>query len=191
MMKNSSHSMDRKTFMKEGARALFGAISFAVESVKKEVRGREHIRPPGAVGESDFLEKCNLCDKCIEACPHDVIEHLNVEGPGRGTPVIVPEDAPCYLCDPPVCSQVCPEDALLPIEMNEIMLGSAIINEATCLAHAGVDRNCDYCYDRCPLQGRAITFDRGPHISKTNCNGCGICAYYCVSNPKSVKIIPI
>ncbi|HJM82483.1 MAG TPA: 4Fe-4S dicluster domain-containing protein [Nitrospinota bacterium] len=189
-MKNSEANMDRKTFLKESFQSIIGAVAGTIEGVSEEFRGREHIRPPGAVTESDFRTKCTLCNECIEACPYNAIQKLMEKGPAQGTPVIIPEDVPCYLCDPPVCSQACPDGALLSVKTKDIRIGVAVINKSTCFAHQGVDKNCDYCYDRCPLHDKAIFFSKGPSVVEGYCVGCGICAYFCVSNPKSIKVFP-
>ena len=49
------------------------------------------LRPPGAVDEAVFLERCTKCSDCIEACPHDAI----VVDPRDGTPVLFADQMPC------------------------------------------------------------------------------------------------
>lgn len=204
-----------RAFLKSVSYAVENKVE-AIESIDK----RKYIRPPGAVDESLFMTLCNLCGKCWEACPHRAIkrvggddENMDSHLPlmdwetapsekkksGGGddgnlaadTPVIIPEIAPCYLCDPPVCSQVCEEGALAPVKTDEIKIGIAMVNQAACFAHQGIDQNCDYCYDRCPLKDKAIIFKKGPEIQEEFCTGCGICEFFCVSTPKAIKISPV
>ena len=60
------------------------------------------LRPPGAVSEALFLERCTQCGDCNKACPHDaIVPHAD------GTPVIYPDQMPCYLCDDVPCIAAC------------------------------------------------------------------------------------
>lgn len=183
--------IDRKTFLRMGYRAIVRAVSSVVERGMDALNKRDSIRPPGAVDEASFIVLCNLCGECWDACPYDAIVQAGENGMGSGTPVIIPSNTPCYLCDPPVCSRVCPEGALKPVDTREIKIGLAVVEKDSCLAYQGIDLNCDYCYDRCPLKDRAIAFDRGPVIDDGVCTGCGVCEYYCVSNPKAIRISPL
>lgn len=188
----SKEVINRKTFLKMGYGAFLDAVSSVFDKGMAALNKRPHIRPPGAVEESAFMTLCNICGKCWEGCPHGAIKQAEDDGGlAGGTPVIVPRDVPCYLCAPPVCSQVCPEGALKPITSSDIRIGIARVSNATCLAHQGIDRNCNYCYDRCPLKDKAIVFKNGPFVSKEFCTGCGICEFFCVSNPKSIVVSPV
>src|SRR6185436_15682414 len=51
------------------------------------------LRPPGAVAESLFLERCTRCSDCAKACPYESIAFH----PLTGTPVIFADQIPCYL----------------------------------------------------------------------------------------------
>lgn len=95
------------------------------------------------------------------------------------------------MCDPPVCSQVCDEGALKPVEMEKIRLGTAVVKRSACLAYSKTIPDCDYCYDRCPLKDKAIVYENGPVIKEEHCAGCGVCEYYCISSPKAVTISTI
>jgi len=107
--------------------------------------------------------------------------------PPTSSPVALADASAPKSRDPPVCSEVCEEGALLPVRVEDIKIGVARFKVSTCLAAQGIDRSCDYCYDRCPLKDKAITFDKGPVVNEENCAGCGVCEYFCVSNPKSIK----
>ena len=183
-------NIDRKTFIKEGIRSVVKGVSSVVGNNKTIAEQKRYLRPPGAIEESAFVAACTHCDKCFVACPHSALKPLVENGAATGTPVIIPEETPCYLCDPVVCSYSCPESAIKPVAVADISIGVAVVKSETCFAAQGMDPSCNYCFDRCPLKGNAITFDRGPVIENEHCTGCGICAYYCVSSPKSIKIYP-
>ncbi len=167
---------------------MLRSFSAGVEMTKPK---KDPLRPPGAVEDSLFTALCNLCGKCWEACPYGAIKQTGKGYSAPGFPVIIPEEGPCHLCDSPACSQVCDEGALKPVEKEKIKLGVAIVNTGTCLAYSKTIPDCDYCYDRCPLKDKAIFYNSGPVIKKECCAGCGICEYYCISNPKAVKVSPI
>ncbi len=179
--------IDRKHFLKEGYLVFLRSLSHETKEVNSK---KGPIRPPGAVEESKFLSLCNLCGKCWEACTYGAIKQAGKGHRPPGFPVIIPNEGPCYLCDPPVCSQVCDEGALLPIEKEEIWLGTATVKRSACLAYSKTIPDCDYCYDRCPLKDKAIVYENGPVIKEAHCAGCGVCEYYCISTPKAVEIYP-
>lgn len=182
--------INRKTFFREGFKSILKEIASTVESEADENGGSMWLRPPGAIEESAFVTACTHCDKCFAACPHGAIKPLGNDGAATGSPVIIPQETPCYLCDPVVCSYVCPEGAIEPITTADISIGVAVVKNETCFAALGMDPSCNYCFDRCPLKDKAIKFNGGPIIQEESCTGCGICAYYCVSNPKSIIISP-
>lgn len=191
-MPDREKKIDRKTFLRMGYHAILKAVSTVVEGGMNILNRRRFIRPPGAVEESVFLALCDLCGKCWEACPHWAIRQVEGGGLEDGTPAIFPAKAPCYLCDPPECSRVCPKGALEPLRSrDEIKIGIAIVRKGLCLAYRGIDKGCDYCYDRCPLKDKAITFNTGPVVIEDACSGCGICEFFCVSNPKAITISPL
>jgi len=59
-----------------------------------------------------------------------------------------------------------------------------------CWAAAGIDPGCDYCHDRCPRKGLAVTLRRGagPVFDAAHCTGCGVCVHYCPSTPKALTL---
>jgi ferredoxin-type protein NapG len=90
---------------------------------------RRYIRPPGALKEKEFLALCTKCDECVKACPHYSIGKLNKDFDiADGTPIIVPEETPCYLCEGLPCIGACKEGALVEVKSNEdVAMGKAYI----------------------------------------------------------------
>ena len=70
------------------------------------------LRPPGAASESIFLDRCTRCGDCIKACPYQAI----AVHPANGSPILFPNQTPCYLCEDFPCITACGTDALSPIE---------------------------------------------------------------------------
>ena len=64
------------------------------------------LRPPGAVEESLFLERCTKCGDCVKACPYGSITLSQRDG----TPEIFPDQHPCYLCHDFPCIASCGTD---------------------------------------------------------------------------------
>jgi ferredoxin len=67
-------------------------------------------RPPGAVDEAEFKKICTGCDKCMIACPVNVIM---IEDRESRLPIIYPEKDPCIHCDDTPCIAACPTGALI------------------------------------------------------------------------------
>lgn len=181
--------IDRKTFLRQGLFLLFKPLAGAIEE-KVQNMSPGVIRPPGALPELEFLAECTKCDLCMKACHQGAIKLADESrGLAIGTPIIVPRETPCYLCDDMVCITACPTRALQPIEKPAVRMGLAVINTSACLAYRGQD--CDYCHARCPFPDVAIYMKEGkPVVVADKCTGCGICEYYCVTTRPSIAIMP-
>ncbi len=144
------------------------------------------LRPPGAVEEDLFRERCTQCGDCIDACPHDAIEQLAVQE----TPGIFPGEAPCQLCDGFPCIQACETDALVPIKnFYEVRMGIAKVSQKVCTAGNG----CNACVPKCPTGAIAMDFSAFiVDVDAGLCVGCGICQYICgtVNDRSAVRIVP-
>ena len=143
------------------------------------------LRPPGAVGEALFLERCTKCNDCVKACPHDsIVLHSD------GTPVIFPDEVPCYLCDDTPCIGACATEALLPVAATEdVRMGVAVVNHRLCTAGQG----CHACVSKCPTDALAMDFnDQRLVVTGERCVGCGVCEHICrtVNDHIAVRITP-
>ena len=84
---------------------------------------------------------------------------------------------------------VCPSGALVPVRRaTEVQMGVAVIDAARCLPHRG--EKCSVCLDRCPIQGALRLDDKGRPVVQDTCTGCGICEYYCPTEPTSIRVRP-
>ena len=144
------------------------------------------LRPPGAVDEALFLERCTKCGDCTKACPYGSITfHLQ-----NGTPVIFADQTPCYLCEDVPCIAACATEALLPVEGREqIRMGLAAISHQVCTAGQG----CHACASKCPTDALSMDFDRQRLVVTTErCVGCGLCEQVCrtVNDHVAIRVTP-
>jgi MauM/NapG family ferredoxin protein len=150
----------------------------------------EFLRPPGAAPEPTFLDRCDRCGDCREACPYDVILPLGpAYGDAEGTPALLPRGGPCRLCADVPCARACPTGALKEVPPEAARMGVARIDPQRCWAHQG--QPCDYCVTECPL-GEAVLrmLDGHPEIIEDRCAGCGMCLYICTATPPAIQIRP-
>ncbi len=201
-MKDEIIDRGRREFFKETFSAIGNTISEIVRSkvdtISKhnpntKLRTRRYIRPPGAVHEKEFLALCTRCDECLKACPHYSIRKLNKDFDiSDGTPIIVPEETPCFLCEDFPCIKACKEGALVEVTDKEaVKMGKAYINESNCMAW-GV-QFCEQCVRNCPIPGAIYQDENRPIVDREKCVGCGICENVCntVNQPIAIKVVPL
>lgn len=151
---------------------------------------RAWFRPPGAIRESEFLEMCSTCRKCVDVCPeYCIVPAQSHMGAPLGTPILFPNDAACTLCSK--CMDVCPSGALLPIPVEFVRIGLAYISEQTCIAYT--HEHCSSCHEACPVVPNAIKFPEdyfatSPWVDVDACTGCGLCVKPCPTGPKSIEV---
>ncbi|HUT77915.1 MAG TPA: 4Fe-4S binding protein, partial [Polyangia bacterium] len=133
--------------------------------------GRPHpdcIRPPGALGEDQFLSRCIRCGQCIKICPnnalHPALHEAGIEG--LWTPILVPRTG---YCEPSctLCTQVCPTAALRRVTEAQktgkdaaemVRIGTAFFDQGRCLPWA-MGTPCTVCEEFCPTSPKAIWFE--------------------------------
>ena len=203
-------SASRRRFLSDAARTV-GACALAGSALAYLARDAralpaEAIRPPGALGEDDFLSACIRCGLCARDCPYDTLRlaELGEDGPATGTPYFTARDVPCEMCDDIPCVAACPTGALEKSldRIDDAKMGVAVlVDQENCLNFLGL--RCDVCYRVCPLIDEAITLETShnarsghhaifaPTVYAEACTGCGKCEHSCVLPEAAIKVLPM
>ena len=178
--------------------ALLGiiAVPFFRFSPSSRRASSKLIRPPGALSEEKFLQKCVRCGECMKVCPTNALQPaLSEAGPeGLWTPMLVPKIGYCeYYCS--LCSQVCPTGAIKELTVEEkikVVIGTAWVDKNRCIPYS-MGTPCIVCEEHCPTSPKAIKLvntevklpdgtiktPAGPVMITDLCIGCGICENKC------------
>ncbi len=189
--------LGKRAMLASGAGGLAALLAFRLSpQAQARTYNKDLIRPPGARGEREFLQRCIQCGLCMRVCPTNGLQPTLFEAGIEGiwTPRLDPQIGYCaYECN--LCGQVCPTQAIQPLSMEEkqkVKLGLASIDTSRCLPYA-YGRDCIVCEEHCPLPTKAIYFIEAqvpmrdgsvktvkqPHVDPSLCIGCGICENKC------------
>lgn len=156
------------------------------------------IRPPGAVPESLFLDRCIRCGECMKACTTNTLQPslLDAGLEGLWTPRLELRYAPCeQRCN--VCGQVCPTGAIRALTLAErqhAKIGTAVLYRDRCLVWEQ-DKLCLICDEQCPydaIEFRIVEGQRRPFVLEDRCNGCGVCEHKCpVQGQAAIVVTPM
>ncbi len=182
--------LQRRQFFTE---IFTSATDLVKELAKEKVGNRKYLRPPGAVQELAFITLCTRCDECIKVCPHTAIRGAGPDmGLALGSPIIIPKEKPCYLCDDFPCIKACKDGALImPEKKEEVRMGLAILEKEKCISGGFI--NCQSCIIACPITGAVEMVEGKPVINEKLCTGCGLCENACltVNNTCAIKVAPL
>lgn len=142
------------------------------------------VRPPGALREDLFLQRCTRCGKCATVCPTGAVTLADLSYGWRleGTPVVT---GMCQMLKCSRCSEVCPTGALVRFDRRRADIGTAAIDRSKCVAWPdakpdGQTQACLLCQEVCPVpQTITYTDHVKPVIDEEKCIGCGVCKYAC------------
>lgn len=191
----SDPAFGRRTFLRRSLVSFGSTVQEFVKHrdaprIKKETQNPSPsktgwLRPPGAVSNEEFFERCTKCGDCLSACSYKAIQ----ESEEDGTPVIFAEETACHLCEDLPCIAACETDALMPIPgIHMVEMGVAVVTSSLCTAGNG----CNSCVSKCPVQ--ALSMDFGSFCVKVDgnrCVGCGLCQYVCrtVNDRVAIRVI--
>ncbi len=146
-----------------GAGALFLPSARIADSLDVNYHSKV-IRPPGAVEERAFLERCIRCAECMKVCPNNALHPAFLEAGIEGiwTPILIARIGYCeHSCV--LCGQVCPTGAIQKITEKEklgigvppIKIGTAFYDQGRCLPWS-MQTPCIVCEEFCPTSPKAI-----------------------------------
>jgi len=164
-----------------------------------KTRPVRYVRPPGALPEDQFLDRCLRCGVCLKACLTNALQPTGFETGWERlyTPRLVPRVGGCERnCN--LCGQTCPSGAIRPLDLEEksfAKMGTAAILKERCLAWEQ-NKLCLICAEVCPFH--AIDFHevtdpegtfRKPFVEEELCTGCGLCEEKCPVTGDSAIIV--
>ncbi len=174
----------RRQFLFGGFRKI-GEVKDAITQSK--IKRSEHIiRPPGAIPESEFIEKCEKdCFRCLAACPTYVIQKVaDLTSPAYRTAYIDSHISGCSFCQDFPCVAACTYGALAsdikPLGVAKVL--------ASCITKQG--EFCEICMSSCPEHHQSIAKNRNGvlQIDSERCVGCGKCVSACFLVPKAIAV---
>ena len=203
-----------KTSEKGITRAQFlvyitGALAFISGAPKLFAGSRSPatrvIRPPAALPEEKFVQRCIRCGNCMKVCPTNVLQPALFESglSGVWTPRFDTNIGYCeYKCN--LCGSVCPTAAIESLTIEQKMgtkMGVAEIDQRLCLPWAK-GTECIVCEEHCPVADKAIKLVETknkdgavlklPSVDPYLCVGCAICEFKCPVTPvKAIKVKPL
>ncbi|MDR1527356.1 MAG: 4Fe-4S binding protein [Dysgonamonadaceae bacterium] len=157
------------------------------------------ITPPGSRSLKRFKEKCTACHLCITHCPMQILKPagFNFGWEYAFKPHLVfYENAFCnYNCT--ICTQICPNRAIEPLELPEkqtTQIGIAQFDVNLCVVYVD-NTSCGACAEHCPVKAVRMEPYQGsltlPHMYPELCVGCGGCESICPVRPvKAIHVLP-
>ena len=176
-----------------------GAHSLLRLSSRGDIWEGNCIRPPGAIPEPSFLDRCIRCGQCMKACPTNGLQPTWLAAGPEGifSPILVARRGPCEP-DCNVCGHVCPTRAIrdLPLaEKHWAKIGTAVVLQYRCIAWAE-SRRCMVCQESCPYGAVNIIQKEGlsvpvPVVNSSRCYGCGYCEQHCPVRVPAIIVQPL
>lgn len=200
--------LDRRGFLGSAVRAACGtaAVALGLGVLTRQASGlpADHLRPPGALAEDDFLAACVRCGLCARDCPYDTLRLTRLDEDGvAGTPYFIARQVPCEMCEDIPCVPACPTGALdsTLTRIDDARMGVAVlVDQENCLNALGL--RCDVCVRVCPVIDKAISLETSrnqrtgkhaifmPVVHAEYCTGCGKCEKSCVLPEAAIKVLP-
>jgi len=193
----TSVNLDRRRFLQTagGSLVALGLLNLNLVQAKEQAF---LIRPPGALPENEFLNRCIHCLECVRICSSNggclQPDQIHFDLRQLWAPAAKMREGYCeYNCN--LCGQVCPTQAILPLPLEKkkkTAMGLARFDKNACIPYVQ-NENCIVCQEHCPVEDKAIKFNvkqvrqkddslkevKYPYVVAELCIGCGICETKC------------
>ncbi len=207
---HSKVDYSRRQFLETGLVSVTALGLLSIGAKNKETINTQ-IRPPGALPEDDFRDKCIRCMECVRVCASSggCLQPSGIQNSidDLWLPVAEMRLGYCeYECN--LCTQVCPTEAILPLTLTEKQktpIGLAHFDKNLCIPYSQ-NEECLVCEEHCPTPDKAIKFDerdytdpktgktrkvKYPYVVKELCIGCGICVTKCPLEGRAGIVVTI
>jgi len=175
----------------------------ATPALAREIDARL-IRPPGALDEPHFLERCIRCGACMKVCPNNALHPAWFEAGLEGvwSPVLVPRIG---YCEPScvLCGQVCPTGAIWEITQAEklgkpapgigaaaVVVPPAVSPDASPGSAPAAAPPASGTQGTPPIKIGTAFYDRGRCLPWAMATECIVCEEWCPTSPKAVYLAP-
>jgi len=168
-------------------------------SARGDIWSETCVRPPGAIPEPNFLDRCVRCGQCMKVCPTNGLQPtwLTASPEGIFSPILISRRGPCEP-DCNACGHICPTQAIrsLPLEEKRwAKIGTAVVIPYRCIALAE-GRRCMVCQESCPYGAVNIVQKEGfavpvPVVNNSRCYGCGYCEQHCPVRVSAIIVQPL
>lgn len=149
--------------------------------LRGRLRPAAQLRPPWAMVEVAFIDRCTRCNDCLKACPEQIL----VCGDG-GYPSVDFQRGECTFCAD--CVTAC-QPLALARDAGQLPWPYQLAIAADCLPQQGVE--CRVCGEFCELGAIRFAPRIGspplPQVDPACCTACGACVAPCPSG--SIRIV--
>ncbi|MCI8424483.1 MAG: 4Fe-4S binding protein, partial [Adlercreutzia sp.] len=92
-----SSEVTRRQFCAAGGAAVVVAGLGGGGALARQNAQAVYLRPPGAASEAHLLARCDRCQRCVQACPYNLVQPrpLSWDFPTVGTPELIFREGYC------------------------------------------------------------------------------------------------
>lgn len=189
---------NRRDFFKLSAAAIAtGIASHSALGSNDETDADLYPLPPGAVSLERFKSKCTACQICVNHCPSSVLKPSLFENglTGMMQPILKFDVEQFCEYDCKRCIEVCPNDALIKMSIEEkklTQIGKVELVFNECVVKTKHE-DCGACAEHCPTAALKMLpwkhgLTRPKVVNLEICIGCGGCESICPETRKAMFV---